>query len=270
MSGCNSKIWVKPGGEYMKRLENKTAVITGAGQGIGRAIALIFAKHGTKVFVSDYFKERSDETAKMIQSDGGIAFSDFCDVSVETSVKAMIGQAVEKMGRIDILVNNAGIEIYKAIEDMTVEEWDRVMAVNVRGIFLCCKYAVPHMKKAGKGNIINMGSFGGYMGAPYQTAYCGSKGAVHQITKCLALECGPSGIRVNAIAPGGVNTPMLDYLAQESLKKGMDIKTLVATMQFGGAQQPQDIADMALFLASEESRCVHGTAVLIDGGLSAA
>lgn len=253
----------------MKRLENKTAVITGAGQGIGRAIALTFAKHGAKVFVSDYFKERADDTAKAIQSDGGVAFADFCDVSVEASVKTMISQAIEKMGSIDILVNNAGIEIYKSVEDMTVDEWDRLMAVNVRGVFLCCKHAVPHMKKAGKGNIINMGSTGGYNGAPFQTAYCGSKGAVHQITKCLALECGSSGIKVNAIAPGGVNTPMLDYLAQESLKKGLDIKTLVATMQFGGAQQPQDIADMALFLASDESKTVHGAALLIDGGLSA-
>jgi NAD(P)-dependent dehydrogenase (short-subunit alcohol dehydrogenase family) len=253
----------------MKRLENKTAVITGAGQGIGRAIALTFAKHGAKVFISDYIKDKADDTAKLIQTNGGTVFSGHCDVSIEASVKAMIGQAVEKMGRIDILVNNAGIEVYRAVEDMTVDEWDRIMAVNVRGVFLCCKYAVPHMKKEGKGNIINMGSTGGYNGAPYQTAYCGSKGAVHQITKCLALECGPSGIRVNAIAPGGVNTPMLDYLAQESLKKGLDIKTLVATMQFGGAQQPQDIADMALFLASDESRTVHGAALLIDGGLSA-
>lgn len=253
----------------MKRLENKTAIVTGGGQGIGRAIARTFAKQGAVVFIPDYFKERAEETAKLIQAEGGTAYGDQCDVTDEASVQAMISRTIEKMGKIDVLVNNAGIELYKSIEDISVAEWDRVMAVNVRGIFLCCKYALPHMKKAGKGNIINMGSTAGYIGAPAQTVYCASKGAVHQFTKALALECGPAGIKVNAIAPGGVNTPMLDYLAEENEKKGIDVKAWVAGAQFGGILQPEDVAGMALFLASDESRTVHGAALLIDGGFTA-
>jgi NAD(P)-dependent dehydrogenase (short-subunit alcohol dehydrogenase family) len=254
----------------MKRLENKTAVITGGGQGIGRAIAKAFSYHGAIVFITDYFDERAEESAKTIKAEGGTAYADQCDVSDDSSVKAMIGRAMDKMGRIDILVNNAGIELYKTIEEISVEEWDRVMAVNVRGIFLCCKYALPHMKKAGKGNIINMGSIAGYIGAPSQTVYCASKGAVHQLTKALALECGPSGIKVNAIAPGGVQTAMLDYLSDQFAKKGIDLKAALQTSQFGGAVQPEDVAHMAVFLASEESRTVHGSAMLIDGGSTAA
>lgn len=252
----------------MKRLENQTVIVTGGGRGIGQAIATTFAREGAEVYIPDYAPELAEETARLIQSQGGVAHADQCDVSDEASVEAMVGRALEKMGRIDILVNNAGIELYKPIEEITVSEWDRVMAVNVRGLFLCCKFALPHMKKAGKGNIINMGSTAGYIGAPDQTVYCASKGAVHQFTKALALECGPAGIKVNAIAPGGVNTPMLDYLAAENKKKGIELNAWLGEAQFGGVQQPQDIADMALFLASSESRTVHGAALLIDGGLT--
>jgi NAD(P)-dependent dehydrogenase (short-subunit alcohol dehydrogenase family) len=255
----------------MKRLENMTAIVTGGGQGIGRAIAMVYAQHGATVFIPDYFKDRAEETAKMIQAEGGTAYADQCDVSDEASVKAMIGRAIEKMGRVDVLVNNAGVELYKPIEDITVAEWDRLMGVNIRGIFLCCKYVMPHMKGAGKGNIINLGSNGGYIGAPNQTAYCASKGAVHQFTKALALEVGPAGIKVNAIAPGGVATPMLDYLFDEIGKnKGIDAKTAIEGVQFGGILKPEDVAHMAVFLASDESRCVHGAALLVDGGYTAA
>lgn len=253
------------------RLENKTAIVTGAGQGIGRAIARAFAKEGAQVFIPDYSKAGADETAELIRSEGGTAYSAQCDVTDEASVKAMVENAMEQMGGIEILVNNAGVELYKTIEDITVDEWDRVMAVNVRGIFLCCKYALPHMKNAGKGNIINMGSVAGYIGAPFQTVYCASKGAVHQFTKALALECGAAGIKVNAISPAGVATPMLDYLDEESKKKGVDdLKGLCDQGQFGGIVQPEDVANLALFLASDESRNVQGSAVLIDGGSTAA
>jgi NAD(P)-dependent dehydrogenase (short-subunit alcohol dehydrogenase family) len=252
----------------MKRLEGKATIVTGGGQGIGRAIARKFASHGAVVWVPDYFKERAEATAALIQSEGGKAYADQCDVTDEASVQAMIGRAVGKMGRLDVLVNNAGVELLKSIEEITVAEWDRVMAVNVRGVFLCCKHALPYFKKAGKGNIINMGSSAGYIGAPFQTVYCASKGAVHQFTKALALECGGAGVKVNAIAPGGVNTAMLDYLDAEFRKKGIEVKSFIQN-QFGGMQQPEDIADMAVFLASDESRVVHGAALLIDGGLTA-
>ena len=254
----------------MKRLENKTAIVTGGGSGIGRAIATTFARHGAVVYIPDYLEETAEETAGLIQSDGGVAYASRCDVSDEASVQAMVASAMEKMGTIDILVNNAGVELHKSIEETSVEEWDRVVAVNVRGTFLCCKYTIPHMKHVGKGNILNMGSTGGYIAAPFQTVYCATKGAVHQFTKALALECGAEGIRVNAIAPGGVDTPMLDYLEASNKEKGVDdLKTRVSEVQMGGLIQPQDIADLALFLASDESKTIHGSAVLIDGGYTA-
>jgi NAD(P)-dependent dehydrogenase (short-subunit alcohol dehydrogenase family) len=253
----------------MKRLEGKTAIVTGGGQGIGRAICETFAREGATVCVPDFFADRAKATAEAINAAGGKAFPDQVDVTKEDSVKAMLDRAIAKLGRVDILVNNAGVDILKAIEDMTVEEFDRLMAVNVRGVFLCCKHIVPHFKKNGKGNIINMGSSAGYIGAPFQTAYCASKGAVHQFTKALAVECTQANIKVNAIAPGGVQTAMLDYLASEFNKKGVDIMAF-GNMQLGGWARPEDIANMALYLASDESRNVHGTALAIDGGLTAA
>ena len=222
------------------------------------------------VYIPDYVKEGAQETVNIIQGEGGVAYADQCDVSDEASVQAMVAKAVDTMGAIDILVNNAGIELHKGLEEISVEEWDRVMAVNVRSMFLCCKYAIGHMKKAGKGNIVNMGSTGGYIAAPCQTAYCASKGAIHQFTKALALEFSQEGIRVNAIAPGGVDTPMLDYLEESNKKIGVDnLKEQVSTVQMGGLIRPEDIANLALFLASDESRTIHGTAVLIDGGYTA-
>lgn len=253
----------------MKRLEGKTAIVTGAGQGIGRAIALAFAKEGAAVWVADLFEERAQQTCALIHECGGTGFPDKVDVADEESVKGMVSRALGKLQRIDVLVNNAGVELLKAMEDITAEEWDRLMAVNVRGVFFCCKHVVPHMKRQGKGNIINMGSSAGYIGAPFQTLYCASKGAVHQFTKALALECTPANVKVNAIAPGGVATPMLDYLAEEFARKGIDVRSFT-DRQFGGVQRPEDIADMAVFLASDESRAVHGTALLVDGGLCAA
>lgn len=252
----------------MKRLEGRSSIVTGGGQGIGRAISEAFAREGATVWVADLFLERAQETCARIKAAGGMAYPDQCDVSAEESVKAVIGRAINRFGRIDILVNNAGIELLKSIEEITVEEWDCVMAVNVRGVFLCSKHVLPHMKKAGGGTIINMGSSAGYIGAPFQTVYCASKGAVHQFTKALALESTAANIKVNAIAPGGVATSMLDYLAEEFGKKGVDINSFL-NQQFGGVQRPEDVAAMAVFLASDESRVVHGAALLVDGGLCA-
>lgn len=253
----------------MKRLEGKTAIVTGGGQGIGRAICETFAREGATVWVPDFFVDRAKATADAINTAGGKAFSDQVDVSKEDSVKAMIDRAIAKLGRIDILVNNAGVECLKSVEETTVEDFDRLVGVNVRGVFLCCKHMIPHFKKNGKGNIINMGSSAGYIGAPFQTIYCASKGAVHQFTKALAVECTQANIKVNAIAPGGVQTAMLDYLASEFNKKGVDIMAF-GNMQLGGWARPDDIANMALYLASDESRNVHGAALSIDGGLTAA
>ena len=253
----------------MNRLEGKTAIVTGGGQGIGRAISMAFAREGATVWISDYFPERAKAVADEINKEGGKAFGDQVDVTKEDSVKGMFERAVAKFGNLDILVNNAGVEVLKSIEETTVEDFERVFAVNVRGVFLCCKHGVVQFKKQGKGTIVNMGSSAGYIGAPFQTVYCASKGAVHQLTKALAVECTAANIKVNAIAPGGVQTAMLDYLTEEFKKRGIDIAAF-SNMQLGGWCKPEDIALMAVYLASDESRVVHGAALQIDGGLTAA
>ncbi len=253
----------------MNRLEGKTAIVTGGGQGIGRGIALAFAREGATVWIADYFPERAKSVADEITKEGGKAFGDKVDVTKEDSVKAMFDSAVKQFGgKLDILVNNAGVEVLKSIEETEVEDFERVFAVNVKGVFLCCKHGVIQFKKQAKGTIVNMGSSAGYIGAPFQTVYCASKGAVHQLTKALAVECTSSNIRVNAIAPGGVQTAMLDYLTEEFGKRGIDIAAF-SNMHLGGWCKPEDIALMAVYLASDESRSVHGTALLIDGGLTA-
>lgn len=253
----------------MNRLQGKTAIVTGGGQGIGRAIAMTFANEGATVWIADCFPDRAKEVANEITKAGGTAYGDEVDVTKEPSVKGMFERAVAKLGHLDVLVNNAGVEVLKTIEETTAEDFDRVFAVNVRGVFLCCKHAIPYFKKQGKGNIVNMGSSAGYIGAPFQSVYCASKGAVHQLTKALAVECTPANIRINAIAPGGVKTAMLDYLAEEFSKRGININSF-ESMHMGGWCKPEDIAYMALYLASDESRTVHGAALLIDGGLTAA
>ncbi len=253
----------------MNRLQGKTAIVTGGGQGIGRAISIAFAREGATVWVPDFFPDRAKSVADEISKEGGTAYGDQVDVTKEDSVKGMFDRAFSKFGKLDILVNNAGVEVLKSIEETTVEDFERVFGVNVRGVFLCCKHVIPHFKKNGKGTIVNMGSSAGYIGAPFQTVYCASKGAVHQLTKALAVECTSANIKVNAIAPGGVQTAMLDYLTEEFAKKGIDIKAF-SNMQLGGWCTPEDIAMMAVYLASDESRVVHGAALQIDGGLTAA
>lgn len=251
------------------KLEGKSALVTGGGGGIGRGIVLCLAEEGADIAVVDIDLARAEAIAREASRFGRRCIPVRVDVSQPEQITRMIETSIKEFGKLDILVNNAGIELLKSIEEITVAEWDRVMAVNVGGIFLCCKYALPYFKKQGKGNIINMGSCAGYIGASFQTLYCASKGAVHQFTKALALECGPAGVKVNAIAPGGVNTPMLDYLETEYKKRGIDVKSGLNTL-YGGVEQPQDIADVALFLASDESRTVHGAALLVDGGYTAA
>jgi 3-oxoacyl-[acyl-carrier protein] reductase len=171
----------------MSRLKGKNAIVTGGGQGIGRAICETFAREGATVMVTDIFPDKAKATADAINTAGGKAFCDEVDVTKEESVTGMFDRAIAKLGRVDILVNNAGVEVLKSIEDMTVKEFDFLMGVNVRGVFLCAKHIIPHFKKNGGGNIINMGSSAGYIGAPFQTVYCASKGAVHQFTKALAV-----------------------------------------------------------------------------------
>jgi 3-oxoacyl-[acyl-carrier protein] reductase len=252
--------------EVELKLTDKVAIITGSGSGIGRISAYLFAKEGARVVVSDINDVGGEETTAIIKTNGGEAVFVHTDVSVASEVEHLIRVTMDMFGRIDILFNNAGITLFengKPSEVETINEatWDRVYAVNVKSIFLAAKYAVPHMKRAGGGIIINTGSMSGVRPRPNTCAYSSSKGAVITLTKALALELAPSNIRVNCINPVGTVTPLLQESTDEE-----SMKVMVSTIPLGRLAKPEEIAYAALYLASDESSMVTGTSIDIDGG----
>lgn len=244
----------------MARLDKKVAIVTGAGSGIGRATAVRFAAEGATVVVADV-TGAEQETASSI-GEGAIAVH--TDVSNAADVKAMVETARERFGRLDIIFNNAGIEgLQGPTAECTEENFDRVIAVNLRGVFLGMKYAIPLMLEGGGGSIINTASVAGLVGFPGIPAYCASKGGVIQLTKTAALEYATSGIRVNAICPGIIHTPMVDRLIGD--RPRMEA-ALNASEPVGRMGSPEEIASAAVYLASDESTFVTGTTVTVDGG----
>jgi len=249
------------------RLANKVAIITGAGSGLGRASAILFAKEGAKVVVADINDTSGKETVAKIKSSGGEAVFVHTDVSKASDAENLIKTTVDKFGKIDVLFNNAGIP-HKPIpvEDIPESLWDSIQAVNVKGIFLAAKYAAPIMKKAGKGVIINLASVSGLRPRPGNSAYATSKAAAIHLTKVLALEFASSNVRVNAINPVAADTPMLPQLLGENVDMKEAEKMLVAGIPLGRLAQPEDIAYAALYLASDESSMVTGSCIYVDGG----
>jgi len=245
------------------RLKDKVATITGAGSGIGRATAILFAKEGAKVVVADYVAEGGEETVRMIKDVGGEASFTKTDVSKSEDVKTMLDFTVKIYGRLDVLFNNAGIEGEMApTADCSEENFDRVIAVNLRGVFLGLKYGIPLMLQQGGGVIINTSSVAGLVGFANLPAYNASKGGVIQLTRTAALEYATQNIRVNAICPGVIWTPMLERVAptEEAQKQFAEIEPV---KRMG---KPEEIAAAALFLASDESSFVTGVAFPVDGG----
>jgi len=249
------------------RLQGKVALITGASSGIGRATALLFAKEGAKVAVNySHSKDEADYVVTLIKQAGGEAFAVKADVSKENEVKKMIDEVAKKYKKIDILYNNAGVELQKPISITTEDDWDRVLAINLKGMFLCSKYAIPHMLEGSA--IINTASALGLVGSANLTAYSASKGGVVLFTKSLALELAPK-IRVNCICPGAINTPMIRRFIDAAPDPKAVEKQLAMQHPLGRLGQPEEIAKAALFLASGDSSFVTGHALSVDGGFTA-
>jgi NAD(P)-dependent dehydrogenase (short-subunit alcohol dehydrogenase family) len=250
------------------RLEGKVCVITGAGSGMGRVAAQMFAAEGAKVVVAEFAADAGEETVRQVTDAGGEASFVKTDVSREDDARAMIDHAVEHCGRIDVLYNNAGImpEADHSVTDTEVAVWDQVMAVNLRGVFLGCKYAIPRMAEQGSGSVINISSFVAILGCSVpQDAYTASKGAVLSLTRSLAVQFGPKGVRSNAICPGPIETPLLmDWLLKDEAAKELRLARN-PTGRFG---KPEEIVNAAIYLASDESRWTNGAHFVIDGGIS--
>ncbi|TAM64569.1 MAG: glucose 1-dehydrogenase [Chloroflexota bacterium] len=250
------------------RLEGRVAIITGAGGGMGRTAAQLFAREGARVVVAEFDRPAGEATARLVREAGGQASAVEVDVSTEAGAGAMVAHALSTFGRLDCLYNNAGImpEADHSVVDTDVATWDRVMAVNVRSVFLGCKHAIPAMIESGGGSIVNIASFVALLGCSVpQDAYTASKGAVLSLTRSLAVQFGPRGVRTNAICPGPVETPLLmDWLVKDEEAK----RIRLARNPTGRFGKPEEVAYAALYLASDESRWTNGASLVVDGGIS--
>jgi 3-oxoacyl-[acyl-carrier protein] reductase len=243
------------------KLENKVAIITGAGSGIGRESALLFAKEGAKVVVADVNEKGGEETAAQIKTNGGESFFFKLDVTNREQSKNMVKTTMEKYGRIDILINNAGITQDALVAKMTEEQWDRVIDINLTGVFNCTQAVVEVMMTQGKGAIVNTSSIVGVNGNVGQVNYAATKAGLIGMTKTLAKELGRKGIRVNAVAPGFISTPMTAAVPDKILEQ---MKEKTPLKRLG---EPKDLANAYLYLASEEANFINGAVLAVDGGL---
>lgn len=247
--------------------KDKTVIVTGAAKGIGWGIAKVFSQEGAKVVVVDWDAENGEKTAQELGAAGGDAIFVKCDVSNEDQVKAMIDKTIETYGRIDILVNNAGIGVYKTITDATSVDWDHCLDVNLKGQFLCSRYAIPHMQKLGKGAIVNISSVHSFQTVNGVGPYAASKGGIWALTRSMAIDYGPT-IRVNAIAPGWVLTPLIQSIFDSYPDPAAQQKAVEQRQVMKRIGRPEDIGYAAAFLASDEADFITGTQLFVDGGLT--
>lgn len=253
----------------MGRLDNKVAVITGAADGIGNAISVAMAREGAHVVMSDIADAKGEAAAAAIRAMGGSAEFVHCDVAVEGDIKALMERAVASKGRIDILVNNAAIAIGgMPIHEMTDEQWHRLVTVNLTSVFRGIKYALPHMLKQKSGSVISMASAQGHIGLDGWTAYAGMKGAVMSMSRQMAVEFGPHNVRFNSISPGTINTPMNVQVIKEL---GDHVaRAWVKMHPIGRIGLPEEVAEAAVYLASDAAGFTTGIDLKVDGGLTAA
>lgn len=270
----NSRLGISSGWRHnvaMKRLQDKVAIVTGGSLGIGRAACQLFAQEGAKVAICDVRYCDGKDLVDDIISEGGIAGFWKMDVADENSVKTTVDDVVRRWGKLDVLVNNAGISgINKPTHEVSLEDWNRVISVNVTGVFNCTKFAIPYLKKNGKGSIINLSSIYGLVSAPDVPPYHASKGAVRLMTKTDALLYAADGIRVNSVHPGFIWTPMVENHLKGSNQNTEEGRAAVAALHpLGHMGEPMDIAYGLLYLASDESNFVTGSELVIDGGYTA-
>jgi NAD(P)-dependent dehydrogenase (short-subunit alcohol dehydrogenase family) len=251
------------------KLKGKVAIITGAGSGIGRATALLFAREGAKVVVADLVAATGEETVAEIKANGGEAIPVQVDVSKAEQVERMVQRTVEIFGRLDILFNNAGLTLPAMVTETSEEVWQKSIDVNLKGVMLGCKYAIPEMQKAGGGAIINTASMLGLVASPRQAPYCAAKGGVVLLTKQIAIDYARDNIRVNCICPSEVDTPMHRQFIAASPDPEATKKRLLERIPLNRVARPEEIAAAALFLASDDSSYVTGVALPVDGGLTA-
>jgi 3(or 17)beta-hydroxysteroid dehydrogenase len=253
----------------MDRVKGKVAIVTGSGSGMGRAEAILLAKEGARVVITDLDEATAEKAAEEIRSQGGKAVFVKHDVASEMDWRIVLEKTLREFGRLDVLVNNAGVILYKKIEDTSLAEWQGLMRVNLDGVFLGTKFAIEAMKKNGGGSIINISSVAGLIGNPDAAAYHASKGGVRSFSKAAAIECSKAGygynIRVNSIYPGVINTRMADDLKKDEAK----YKTALGWHPIGHFGEPEDVAYGVLYLASDESRFLTGSELVIDGGWTA-
>jgi len=258
------------------RVKDKVAIVTGAGSvgegvGNGKAAAILYAREGARIMLVDHNLDAAEETRKLIDDEGGDCVTFQADVSKSDDCKSLVEACVERFGRVDILHNNVGIEIPGGIQEISEEDWDRTMAVNLKSVFLTCKYALPHMERQGSGSIVNISSINAITTLPALSGpYGASKAGMIALTREIAVEYAPKGVRANAILPGMMNTPFVVAALTESW--GGDVGDMMklrdAMCPTGKQGESWDVANAALFLASDEAKYVTGATLVVDGALT--
>ncbi len=258
----------RAGGRSLDRLRGKAAFITGAGSGIGRATARRFAEEGAAVMAADLVADAAAETTQLLSDDGLEAASVCVDVTDRRAVEEALAQAEQELGGLDVIVNNAGITIVGAVDELSDEQWDRELDINLKSVYLVSRAAWPRLRARGGGCILSTASIAGLWAIPSDAAYCASKAAVIMLTKCMALDGARDGIRVNCVCPGFVQTPMIDGYFADQADPGGARQFATGLHPLGRLGEPVDIADGFVYLASDEARWVTGTALVLDGGLT--
>jgi NAD(P)-dependent dehydrogenase (short-subunit alcohol dehydrogenase family) len=250
------------------KLSGQVAIVTGGGSGQGRATSLLFAQEGARVVVADVNLSGAEETAHLInRNEGGQATAVQVDVTKADDARRLVDTTLSQYDRLDILINNAGTTLFKTIDDTTEEDWDRIVDTNLKGVFLCCKTAIPAMRRSGGGSIVNIASVAGLIGMPSHFAYCAAKAGVIHFTKSLALDHGVENIRINCICPGGVRTPMLGEVID--INNPALVERIAKQHALGRIADPEEIARVSLFLCSKDASFMTGAAVTVDGGIAA-